>query len=585
MATLTGQTIADSYEQLLSLPNGGLNGTSLVAITDGDSDTACALKIATTSIAIGATHKLGFDGTNTGTYISETANDILDFYSGGTHMLSLDKTNTEVVVNEADAGIDFRVESNDVAYMLIVDASNNAVGIGSSTVLGQLTVTSNTATTIDVTECPRISLYNDQDTELVDGDFLGRLTFGAREKSSSSTDRIGAYITAIADNTWTTNVETSAARLQFHVEDVSGSYVIATPAMTIDSGGNVGIGTVTPDVLFDVESTAGSNPTVAVFGDTSHNTGVFIMSQANNVNIQACAKNSHGTTTKLCLNPNGGNVGVGTDTPDTTLHISHPTTTIDYYENKGLLISEAGSADGLVMWSRTDSECYIGLNKDLSSGTGSLALGMNLDSNSNKQLALWIRESGRVGIGTSAPQYLMDVKIADGSNNLYTARFENADATDPNGIIIDHSGVDLSSDDTGDHEYLKCEDSNNTVFAVYGDGDLVNEDNSYTSDVRIKQDITDATSKLDDINKLKVRNYRYKDSNGEHLSGKLGEKRLGFIADELETVFPGLIRKKKVEKFGTAFSDLKCITWTPLVAVLVKAVQELSAKVTALENA
>ena len=355
--------------------------------------------------------------------------------------------------------------------------------------------------------------------------------------------------------------------------------------LLIDTNGRVGIGTTSPDVLLDVESTVGSNPTVAVFGDTSHNTGVFIMSQANNVNIQACAKNSHGTTTKLCLNPNGGNVGVGTDTPDTTLHISHPTTTIDYYENKGLLISEAGSADGIVMWSRTDSECYIGMNKDLSSGTGSLALGMNLDSNSNKQLALWIRESGRVGIGTSAPQYLMDVKIADGSNNLYTARFENADATDPNGIIIDHSGVDLSSDDTGDHEYLKCEDSNNTVFAVYGDGDLVNEDNSYTSDVRIKQDITDATSKLDDINKLKVRNYRYKDSNGEHLSGKLGEKRLGFIADELETVFPGLIRKKKVEKFGTAFSDLKCITWTPLVAVLVKAVQELSAKVTALENA
>ena len=47
MATLTGQTIASSYEQLLSLPDGGGNGTNLVAITDGDAGTTFALQLAT----------------------------------------------------------------------------------------------------------------------------------------------------------------------------------------------------------------------------------------------------------------------------------------------------------------------------------------------------------------------------------------------------------------------------------------------------------------------------------------------------------------------------------------------------------
>jgi hypothetical protein len=52
MASLTGSTIASSYEQLLSLPDGGLNGNTLVAITDGDSSTAIGMKVATSKIEI-----------------------------------------------------------------------------------------------------------------------------------------------------------------------------------------------------------------------------------------------------------------------------------------------------------------------------------------------------------------------------------------------------------------------------------------------------------------------------------------------------------------------------------------------------
>ena len=58
MATLTGQTIASSYEQLLSLPDGGGNETNLVAITDGDGVNTFALQLATDKVKI---NKLGIN--------------------------------------------------------------------------------------------------------------------------------------------------------------------------------------------------------------------------------------------------------------------------------------------------------------------------------------------------------------------------------------------------------------------------------------------------------------------------------------------------------------------------------------------
>ena len=61
MATLSGSTIASTYDRLLALPSGGLNGTTLVAITDGNSSTACCLQLATTKAMIeGSGSKLFF---------------------------------------------------------------------------------------------------------------------------------------------------------------------------------------------------------------------------------------------------------------------------------------------------------------------------------------------------------------------------------------------------------------------------------------------------------------------------------------------------------------------------------------------
>ena len=90
MATLTGQSIASSYEQLLHTDtDGGGNGATLVPIKDGDNGTTFSLELATTSIAIGATHKLYLDGGGN-TYITESSADTIQLATGGTTRMIID---------------------------------------------------------------------------------------------------------------------------------------------------------------------------------------------------------------------------------------------------------------------------------------------------------------------------------------------------------------------------------------------------------------------------------------------------------------------------------------------------------------
>tara|TARA_R100000655_G_scaffold35282_2_gene68670 strand:+ start:7205 stop:9688 length:2484 start_codon:yes stop_codon:yes gene_type:complete len=79
MATLTGQTIASSYEQLLSLPDGGGNSTTLVSITDGDAGTTFGFQISTNALMMTSTNQLQFG--DTGTYIHQSADGVLDLVS------------------------------------------------------------------------------------------------------------------------------------------------------------------------------------------------------------------------------------------------------------------------------------------------------------------------------------------------------------------------------------------------------------------------------------------------------------------------------------------------------------------------
>jgi hypothetical protein len=126
-------------------------------------------------------------------------------------------------------------------------------------------------------------------------------------------------------------------------------------------------------------------------------------------------------------------------------------------------------------------------------------------------------------------------------------------------------------------------------FLVRFNGDTKNTNNAFgaISDAKLKENIVDASSQWDDIKAVQVRNYNFKESTGYQT-----HTQLGVVAQEIETVSPGLVAESP--DFDNDGNDLgtvtKSVNYSVLYMKAVKALQEamdrietLEAKVAALE--
>jgi hypothetical protein len=109
-------------------------------------------------------------------------------------------------------------------------------------------------------------------------------------------------------------------------------------------------------------------------------------------------------------------------------------------------------------------------------------------------------------------------------------------------------------------------------FRVADSGNVTNTNNSYgaISDVKLKENIVDATPKLDKLNQVRVVNY--------NLIGE-EQKQLGVIAQELEQIFPSMIDEspdldKEGNQLGTTTKSVKYSVFVPM---LIKSIQEQQA--------
>lgn len=122
---------------------------------------------------------------------------------------------------------------------------------------------------------------------------------------------------------------------------------------------------------------------------------------------------------------------------------------------------------------------------------------------------------------------------------------------------------------------------NNTVqnILIYGNGDVKNANNVFAalSDLKLKENIVDATPKLEKLMRVRVVNYNLIGGHEQH-------KQLGVIAQELEQVFPGLVdetpdKDSQGNDLGTTTKSVKYSVFTPM---LIKAMQEQQALIAAL---
>jgi len=191
-----------------------------------------------------------------------------------------------------------------------------------------------------------------------------------------------------------------------------------------------------------------------------------------------------------------------------------------------------------------------------------------------------INSSGNLAVGTTTATHRLEVKSTVA--NYASGRIQNdtGSGSTEYGFISQ-----LNNDPNNTTNYLFLGGSPSTTrFIVYSNGNVANTNNSYGaySDVKLKENIVDANPQLEKIKQLQVRNF--------NLKAEPDKKLIGLVAQEAETIFPKLIDETEdtendengaIVKTG---ETTKSIKYSVFVPVLIKAIQELSAKVEELES-
>ena len=203
--------------------------------------------------------------------------------------------------------------------------------------------------------------------------------------------------------------------------------------------------------------------------------------------------------------------------------------------------------------------------------------------------AMRIDSSGNVMIGTASPRGKLDV-----NGGLFLAAGNQIQITGNSGLAgLQLIGADAAESFIGTMssqalvlrtaatERLRIDSSGSLIligsYAQKASGTAWEN----PSDVRIKKNIRDYEKGLDSLMQVRVREWEY---NGK--AGAVADtKSMGVVADEIETILPDTVStyKAKLNPEDEEDSDIKKFDATEITWLLVKAVQELSAKVTALE--
>ena len=176
-----------------------------------------------------------------------------------------------------------------------------------------------------------------------------------------------------------------------------------------------------------------------------------------------------------------------------------------------------GTALGTVLKSGKEGDFTTGANAD-----SYFAIETNLNNTVAERMR--IKSAGQISMTSTA-----------GGESALT--IYNSNASTPQGISINFSG---GAPNNESQTIINAFDTGDQRFRVWSNGNVVNANNSYgsLSDIKLKQDITDARDYWDDFKQIRFRKFRFK-SDVEQF-GEDAKSRLGVIAQEAGSVFPSL---------------------------------------------
>ena len=358
------------------------------------------------------------------------------------------------------------------------------------------------------------------------------------EVYESSSSLVGQFRSGSGTSSFISFANTGSTADQVRIGSISSSLVLSTnftERMRISSGGNVGIGIGSPSQKLDVNGVVKSSRFFVGTNESADQWAIQVRNNAgtadsgiyfNNNSSEIYLRNSSNVVgARIRSNStsyfNGGNVGIGTNSPGSSLEVlkSASSTTISEARISSLVTSGYGGQANL--WLRTSTYGnamvafgpQVGSSTVASSASGKISYSafnriFTVTADSNALLTLG-GSNDRVGINQTSPQYTLDVT----GNGRFTS----------------------------------------TVTAT----NFIN-----SSDERLKENIEEVCDNNVEVN-WKTFNFKTEKE----------QKRYGVIAQELEKTNPEFVREDSQGFKSVAYIDL-----------LVAKIAELEARIQKLEN-
>jgi hypothetical protein len=377
-------------------------------------------------------------------------------------------------------------------------------------------------------------------------------------------DAVPTSSLALASTSGTiSNFTSSTATLLGAITGSTNVINIGSGQIYKDASGNVGVGTTSPSSKLTVGSGG------AIQFDRPDGANQFRLGYTANDTTLKLNFNAGST---LAVVDNSGNVGIGTVSPGSKLHVSDSNVQLRFTNgsshtrhlavvdaDNSFRITRTGVADDVTI----DSSGNVGI------GVTNPGEALNINGSTNLKSAIRLQNQG-TDVGFIATEA---ARIGSGSsNNLSISSFGT------NSVVLATGTTERLRVTSGGEVYIAGTTDQGAYnlqvngTGVWGAGAYVNG-----SDSRIKEDIQPLASGLDVVEKLNPVTYKYKETWSSDQSVQSG-----FIAQELLTALDGQIYVDGVVQQGGT-EGYYSVAYQNLIPVLAKAIQELKAKNDSLE--